>query len=191
MPEFRRAHQPGGTFFFTVVTYNRRPLFRDPTARRVLRGAFNKTRTRRPFAIDAIILLPDHLHVIWTQPEGDHDFSTRWRKIKERFSRDYQKAGGTESTVTPGQGRKSLVGFWQPRFWEHTIRDDEDFRRHVDYIHFNPVRHGLATCPHGWEWSSFRRWVRLKFYAADWCCVCDDRRTRAPNFDNLPGDAGE
>ena len=191
MPEFRRAFQPGGTFFFTVVTYQRRPLFNDAVARRALRDALEGTRSRRPFTIDAVVLMPDHLHTLWTLPEGDHDFSTRWRKVKESFTRQFRAENRGEPTVTPGQKRKSLAGFWQQRFWEHTIRDEDDFRRHVDYIHYNPVKHGLAACPHAGEWSSFARWVKADVYEPGWCCCCDDRSTRTPDFSGIPGAAGE
>lgn len=191
MTEFRRAHQPGGTFFFTVITYDRRPIFRDRTARSLLRFAISETQRRRPFEIDAIVLLPDHLHVLWTQPPGDSDFSTRWRKIKESFTRSYLASGGHAVEVTPGQARKSQAGVWQPRFWEHVIRDDVDFRRHVDYIHFNPVKHSHATCPHAWEWSSFARWVRMGVYERDWCCACDHSNVDPPDFSGIAGGAGE
>ncbi|HPF37008.1 MAG TPA: transposase [Phycisphaerae bacterium] len=191
VPNFRRSHQPGGTFFFTVVTHRRHPIFADSLAREVLRHSIDQTRRRRPFEINAIVLLPDHLHLIWTQPEGDADFSTRWRKIKESFSRNYRRQGGQPGAISQGQHRKGLTGFWQPRFWEHTIRDDVDFRRHVDYIHFNPAKHGLASCPHAWAWSSFSNWVRSGVYPLDWCCACNNRTAATPDFSGTSEATGE
>ncbi len=183
MPDYRRYFAPGGTFFFTLVTLQRRPLFRSPLARRTLREAIRETRRRRAFSMPAVVLLPDHLHCLWTLPEGDADFSTRWRKIKESFTRGYLAAGGSE-VAPPGQRRKGQRGLWQQRFWEHTIRDEDDFGRHMDYIHFNPVKHELVSCAHAWPWSSFHDWVRKGIYDADWCCGCR-RRVEAPDFSML------
>jgi putative transposase len=191
MPQYIRAFAPGCTFFFTLVTYRRRPLFRSSTARRILREAIAETRRRRPFTIDAFVLLPDHLHTLWALPDGDGDFSTRWRKIKEAFTRGYLAVGGREARVTSGQAAKAQRGVWQQRFWEHTIRDEVDFERHVDYIHFNPVKHGLVECPHAWPWSTFRQWVAKGVYDWNWCCACNLRRPRLPNFARIPGGAGE
>ncbi len=185
MPEFTRAFAPGGTFFFTVVTHQRRPLFAAQRARTLLRRAMDTVRAHRPFQLDAIVLLPDHLHCIWTLPPDDTDFSTRWRKIKETFTREYLAAGGPESRVSAGQERKGLRGVWQQRFWEHTIRDETNFERHMNYIHFNPVKHGRATCPHNWPWSSFSRWVKQGAYDADWCCQCNGRPVEPPSLHDL------
>ena len=182
---------PGGTFFFTLVTYARRPVFRAEDARRMLRESFDRVRRNRPFTIEAMVLLPEHLHCIWTLPDGDAEFSVRWRKIKESFTRSFLATGGRESLVTPGQSRKGQRGVWQQRFWEHTIRDEEDRRRHVDYIHYNPVKHEQVACPHLWPWSTFARWVREGFYAADWCCQCEGRRVKAPLFDGVDETAPE
>jgi putative transposase len=176
MPGYIRADIPGGVFFFTVVTYRRRRLFDDASARSLLRMAFQEEILARPFAVDAIVLLPDHLHCIWTLPEGeegDGDFSTRWRRIKERFTRSYLAGGGAESLVSTGKAREHRRGVWQSRFWEHAIRDEEDFRRHLEYIHYNPVKHGYVRCPHAWPWSSFSRWVKMGVYDDSWCCVCE------------------
>jgi len=137
-----------------------------------------------------VVLLPDHLHCLWTLPDGDADFSTRWRKIKESFTRAFLTAGGQETVPSAGQKRKGLRGVWQQRFGEHTIRDEEDFRRHADYIHFNPVKHELARCVHEWPHSSFRRWVRLGFYDEDWCCCCRGSY-QAPDFSAIRESAPE
>lgn len=137
------------------------------------------------------MLLPDHLHCLWTLPPGDADFSTRWRKIKETFTRDYLANERNEGHVSASKQRKGLRGVWQQRFWEHTIRDEDDFRRHLDYIHYNPVKHTHVTCPHAWAWSSFSRWVREGLYPSDWYCECDGRRQPHPDFTDLAESAKE
>jgi len=121
------------------------------------------TRERFPFTIDAIVVLPEHLHAIMTLPEGDADFSTRWSQIKRRFT-DAVTAGG-KRLARRGNGEAAL---WQRRFWEHTVRDDDDFERHVDYIHFNPVKHGLVGRVRDWPHSSFHRYVRQGVLPEDW-----------------------
>jgi len=185
MPNFIRADMPGGMFFFTLVTYERRPIFQGAEARRLLRESLHAVQRIRPFTLDAVVLLPDHLQCMMTLPENDEDFSTRLRKIKEGFTRRYLATGGTESQVTDGQARKELRGVWQQRFWEHTIRDDCDFERHMNYIHFNPVKHQLAACAHAWPWSSFKKRVRQNAYELDWCCSCDGRNLRPPSETGL------
>ncbi|MBN8964752.1 MAG: transposase, partial [Rhizobiales bacterium] len=129
-----------------------------------LRVAFRETKTRHPFSIEAIVVLPDHLHTIWSLPEGDSDFATRWRLIKASFSRALP-AGEQISESRTGKGER---GIWQRRYWEHTLRDESDFARHADYIHFNPVKHGHSTRVVDWPHSSFHRMVRLGVYPADW-----------------------
>src|SRR5258708_27668481 len=137
MPTYRRNIVAGGTYFFTVTLAERRlRLLTDHVA--LLRAAFRDTRLRHPFTIEAIAVLPDHLHTIWTMPEGDGDFAVRWAVIKASFSRMLPKG----EPVSASRLRKRERGIWQRRYWEHTIRDEGDFARHVDYIHFNPVKHG-------------------------------------------------
>jgi len=119
--------------------------------------------------MEAIVLLPDHLHMLWRMPEGDADYSTRIAATKKRFTRSYLAAGGAEAPVRPGQRRHRLRGVWQPRFWEHTIRDARDYHRHLDYIHLNPVKHGLVASPREWPHSSFHRYVEMGWYEPDWC----------------------
>ncbi|HEY5790920.1 MAG TPA: transposase [Gammaproteobacteria bacterium] len=159
--DYRRARQPGGTYFFTVVTHARQPLLIDHVDR--LRRAFRTVRARAPFDLEAIVILPDHLHAVWRLPQGDADFSSRWQRIKRLFSSGIDLASGDGS-----RQRKRERAVWQRRFWEHAIRDGEDWRRHVDYIHFNPVKHGVAPSPGQWPHSSFRRAVQQGWYAADW-----------------------
>ncbi len=148
---YRRPWIPGGSYFFTVVTYRRRAVLCDAGIRALLGAAIRGTRERRPFRMEAITLLPDHLHCVWTLPPDDADFATRWSLIKR--------------AVTAGAQRGRI---WQPRFWEHCIRDEADFRNHLDYVHYNPVRHGLVACPAAWPWSSFHRLVRAGVYPPYW-----------------------
>ena len=159
MSNYRRVRLKRGCYFFTVVTAARRPILTDNIS--ILRNAFAHVRSRHKFTIDAVVVLPDHIHCIWTLPDGDDDFSTRWRLIKSTFSR--------YMTVIPDEGkRRGERDIWQRRFWEHLIRDDEDFQRHVDYIHYNPVKHGYVECVADWPYSSFRRFVRQGVYGEDW-----------------------
>ncbi|HWL30989.1 MAG TPA: transposase [Xanthobacteraceae bacterium] len=163
MTSYRRNFVPGGSFFFTANLQDRRArLFTEHIG--ALRVAFRETKMRHPFSIEAIVVLPDHLHTIWSLPEGDSDFATRWRLIKARFSRALP-AGEQISESRIGKGER---GIWQRRYWEHTLRDENDFARHADYIHFNPVKHGLSTRVVDWPHSSFHRMVRLGVYPADW-----------------------
>ncbi len=117
----------------------------------------------------AVVLLPNHLHMIWEMPEGDTDYSRRIAILKKRFTRVYLQQSGSEAVVSHGQQRHRRRGVWQPRFWEHTIRDAKDFRLHLDYIHGNPVKHGLVLRPVDWPWSSFHRYVSEGLYEPDWC----------------------
>ncbi len=163
---YRRSFMPGGSFFFTVVTEQRRPILATAEAVRVLREAVRKVRSQRPFTLDAMVVLPDHLHCIWTMPPDDADFATRWRLIKTRFTKDCDP--GLRGVANASQTRRREQAVWQHRYWEHQLRDEESFARHVDYIHFNPVKHGLASSPLEWPYSSFRRFVDAGVYAADW-----------------------
>jgi putative transposase len=162
MVRYRRNFVQGGTFFFTVTLIDRRStLLVDQVAR--LRAAFRAARQERPFDIDAIVILPDHLHAIWTLPADDADFSGRWRRIKGHFSTALIGAG-----ASPRRHANGDLALWQRRFWEHTIRNDRDFARHVDYIHFNPVKHRLVARVRDWPHSSFHRYVREGVLPADW-----------------------
>ncbi len=162
MVRYRRNFISGGTFFFTVTLADRcSSVLVDHVAS--LRGAFRQTRRERPFAIDAIVVLPDHLHTIMTLPGDDSDFSGRWRRIKALFTRDVAQRGLPITRNSRGE-----FDLWQRRFWEHTVRDEDDFARHVDYIHFNPVKHGLTKRVNDWPYSSFHRYVRQGVLPADW-----------------------
>ncbi len=168
MPNYIRLRSEGGTFFFSVVTHERGAFLTDPSARKCLRQAWKDMRARYPFELVALCLLPDHLHTIWTLPEGDTDSSERWRFLKARFTSRFLVENGREGRRSNSQQKKGERGFWQRRYWEHTIRDDEDLRRHFDYIHFNPVKHGLVEWPERWPWSTFHRYARMGWYDAGW-----------------------
>ena len=163
MTSFRRNRLPGASFFFTVNLADRRQrLLVDHID--LLRTAVREVRARHPFTIDAMVVLPDHIHAIWTLPEGDADYGMRWRQIKSLFSRGLPPV----EYLSRSRALKGERGIWQRRYWEHTLRDDDDFARHVDYIHYNPVKHGHAPAVDAWPYSSFARMVREGAYAHDW-----------------------
>ena len=163
---YRRAFVAGGSFFFTLVTEKRRPLFASAEAVDVLRCAFRSVHSTRPFALNAIVVLPDHLHCIWTLPPGDADFATRWRLIKTWFTKHCDPA--LRPIPNGMQTRRQEQALWQHRYWEHMLRDEADFERHVEYIHYNPVKHGYVVSPLEWPHSSFRRYVETGVYEAGW-----------------------
>ena len=163
MTNYRRNFARGGTYFFTVNLEDRRlNLLTEHIDQ--LRRAFEYVRTRHPVTIDAIVVLPEHLHTIWTLPEGDGDYAMRWRLIKSTFSRALPNG----EAVSQSRTERGERGIWQRRYWEHTIRDEGDFARHVDYIHYNPVKHGHVTRVTDWSHSSFHRMVRQGIYPDDW-----------------------
>ncbi|MBW4580141.1 MAG: transposase [Tildeniella nuda ZEHNDER 1965/U140] len=163
---YRRAKTPGATYFFTLVTHQRHPIFQHPDAVELLRQAFRSVKHTHPFTIEAIVILPDHLHCLWTLPPEDADFSNRWRLIKSRFTRCCPAQFRQQrSTARQHKGEQAV---WQRRFWEHQIADEADFAQHCDYIHYNPVHHGLVKAPKEWAYSSFHRAVRWGMYTEDW-----------------------
>ena len=191
MSTYVRAYVPGGTFFFTVVTNFRRPILVDSRARAALRHALQKTRLPYPFEILAIVLLPDHLHCIWSLPDGDSDFSNRWRLVKSRFTGSFLHAGGAETNPSRSRRKHAERGIWHRRFWERTVRDEHEFERMCHYIHYNPVKHGLVRCPHDWPYSSFHRFVGDGRYEIDWGCTCNKRTFNAASMDGMSDVVGE
>lgn len=167
MTRYRRD-AAGSTYFFTLVTYRRRPILCADAVRAALKHAIRDVRGRRPFAIDAFVLLPDHLHCIWTLPDGDSDYSTRWSQIKALVSLACREQHDESPLVSASARKRREVGVWQRRFWEHRIRDEVDFERHADYVHYNPVRHGHAAHACEWPYSTFRRYVEGGIYPRDW-----------------------
>lgn len=168
MTQYRRLYVPGGTYFFTIVTHDRLPILTSDSARSFLRCAWKEEKQRRPFETVAICLLPDHFYFIISLPENDDNFSVRIKNIKSKFTRLYLKHGGVEAPITRSKIKKKERGVWQRRFWEHCIRNDEDFTNHLDYIHYNPVKHGLVTKPDLWPYSSFHRYVEMGWYDEEW-----------------------
>jgi len=185
MPDYRRLFRPGGTYFFTVVTYRRARFLCDDLARSFLRGAMEQCRKEHPFRTDALVLLPDHLHALWTLPDGDCDFSGRWGRIKKAFTQAWTASGGWEGTISDSQTSNRRRGVWQRRFWEHLIRDEHDYERHLDYIHYNPIKHSYVRCAHAWEWSSFHKLARENIYEPSWCCSCGGRAVKEPDFTDM------
>lgn len=165
MTEYRRAHVPGASWFFTVnlAQRKRNSLLVDRIG--LLRAAFGAVRERHPFRMNAVVILPDHLHCIMTLPEGDADFSTRWNLIKGNFFRAIEKG----ERISPSRAKRGERWIWQRRFWEHLIRDQDDFNRHADYIHWNPVKHGWVRRVADWPHSSFHGCVRRGIYPLNWC----------------------
>ncbi|MCB1803148.1 MAG: transposase [Gammaproteobacteria bacterium] len=158
MPNYRRDRD-GRSYFFTVVSYRRRPLLCDARVRHFLRNKLIELRQRRPFDIDAWVLLPNHLHCIWTLPESDTDYSSRWAWLKKEAT----KAARHSGLIT-----RTEVSLWQARFWEHRIRDEADLLAHCSYIHWNPVRHRLVPRVRDRPWSTFHRFVANGLLRSDW-----------------------
>lgn len=170
MSNYRRLYIPGGTYFFTVVAYRRQAVFADEQRVNLLRQAFREVKNKRPFDLLAAVVLPDHLHCIWRLPLDDTDFSTRWQMVKTAFSRRIPAPVKTDGAKT----------IWQPRFYDHCLRDENDFHRHLDYLHYNPVKHGLVSSPVEWPHSSFKRFAAMGWYAGDWSAIGVDLDDIAP-----------
>jgi putative transposase len=176
MTNYRRNRIAGGSYFFTVNLADRASsLLVDHID--LLRNAIRYTRERHPFIVDAMVILPDHLHAVWTLPYDNADYALRWRLIKTMFSRGVPR----DENRTQSRMHKGERGIWQRRYWEHTIRDDLDFSHHVDYVHINPVKHGYVTRVQDWPHSSFHRYVKEGVLPSDW----------AGGLDVEMGDVGE
>jgi putative transposase len=169
MSNYRRQNIEGALYFFTVVTYKRRSFLTDDSARKTLKEVFKQVRADRPFDIPALCLLPNHLHCIWQMPSGDCDYSTRWSIIKRTFAKGYIAAGGKELAQSVSRQKKRELGIWQRRFWEHRIRDQEDYWNHVHYIHYNSVKHGYVERIKDWPYSTYHRFCKQGVYDTfDW-----------------------
>jgi putative transposase len=171
---YRRSTDAGGTYFFTVNLADRASRLLTEHIQ-TLRTSVQKVRDRHPFHIVAMVVLPDHLHTIWTLPSGDCDYPLRWSLIKGGFCRALPKT----ETINASRSTKRERGIWQRRYWEHRIRDDADLSRHVDYIHFNPVKHGLVAAPMDWPYSSFHRYVKQGILPPNWSIEVDQGFIRA------------
>ena len=168
MSRYRRADVAGGSYFFTVVTERRQRILTDEAVRGALREGIERVRLQWPFVIDGWVLLPDHLHAIWTLPAGDADFPLRWRLIKSHVTRRCGSLYERKGWLTARRIEKKQGTLWQHRYWEQCLRDEQDFRRHMDYLHWNPVKHGLVKSVLDWPWSSFHRYVSQGVYQKDW-----------------------
>lgn len=162
MVNYRRVRNPGGIYFFTVTLQDRQSCILTENIT-PLSESFKYVKQRKPFNIDATVVLPEHIHCIWTLPRDDSDYSIRWRLIKTVFTQSLLKNGSKFHLTS-----KNEYQIWQRRYWEHTIQNDDDFRHHVEYIHFNPVKHDLVKCVADWRYSSFHQYVRKGFYPNDW-----------------------
>ncbi|KAF1716843.1 transposase [Pseudoxanthomonas yeongjuensis] len=169
MRTYVRARVTGGTYFFTVNLAERHGNTLLVDRIDVLKRALQQTRQDHPFAMPGFVVLPEHLHCLWRMPTGDDDFPMRWRLIKSRFSRSLS-AGERR---THSRANKNERGIWQRRYWEHLVRDDADFQRCLDYIHYNPVKHGRAVHAMDWPHSSFLHWVERGVYPPDWATPVD------------------
>ncbi len=169
MPNYRRPGIKGGTYFFTQVIYDRNAAWLcNDISRTALREAIIKVRKKYPFSIDAFVLLHDHFHCTLTLPQKDGDYATRWQLIKTFVTKqcaDRLALNKESGTSRKKRGERNL---WQRRYWEHLIRDEKDFSGHCDYIHYNPVKHGLCMAPNNWEFSNFHRFVKLGIYNESW-----------------------
>lgn len=168
MPNYHRIFIPGGTFFFTVNTYHHQPIFTNPDVFSLFRKSVTAVMEKHPFCEEAYCILPNHIHTLWTLPEHDSDYSLRWRAIKGNFSRWYQELYGAVIVQNKSHRNRKEAAIWQRRYWEHLIRDDRDYNNHMDYIHFNPVKHGLVRLPQEWIWSSLVIHVKNGYYPPDW-----------------------
>ena len=168
MPNYRRYYVPGGTYFFTCVTFERRPLLTTSLARECLRKAIGTVQNTYPFEIVAIVLLPDHWHTVWSLPAGDERYPLRWRRIKEEFTKAWLDRGGTELRQSVSRQRHRQRGVWHKRYWEHLIESEDELKRCCDYVHWNPRKHNLVASVQEWRWSSFRRFVGAGEYEIGW-----------------------
>jgi putative transposase len=169
MPNYRRAFVPGGCWFFTANLLDRQSsLLTDGIAE--LREATRRTQARYPFHIDAMVVLPDHIHAVWTLPSEDADFSMRWRLIKSHFAKSIPK----HERLSPVRRLRGERGIWQRRFWKHLIRDERDYARHVEYCYINPMKHGLVGRVRDWPFSSFHRDVKAGLFPEDWAGAVDE-----------------
>lgn len=185
MPQYRRAYTPGGTIFLTLVTYNRTPIFANSQNIVYLRSALAAMRAEMPFEITAAVVLPDHLHFLWTLPAGDRDYSKRIGRLKVRFTQALRGKQALPQNMSLSRRKHRESDVWQRRFWEHTITDEADLAKHFDYLHYNPVKHGLVKCPHQWQYSSFHQCVERGVYGRDWGCQCDGKQPDLLTFEDV------
>lgn len=168
MSNYRRANKKGGTYFFTVVTHRRQKFLCNDAVRIALRAGIRDVQQKYPFTIDGWVLLPNHLHCIWTLPEDDADFGMRWAMIKRFVTKQCGSGLYCDDWMSESKRKRNESTLWQRRFWEHQIRDDADYETHMDYLHYNPVKHGLVKQVKDWPHSKFHRYVRDGAYDESW-----------------------
>ena len=164
--KYRRFYQPGGTYFFTLVTFNPMEIFLEDSACDLFTQAISYVRNNHPFQAKAYCICLDHIHMVWSLSEDDYDYPTRWRLVKSCFCRNYRKENRISGPVSRKVGENRAI--WQRRYWEHWIRDKDDLVKHIEYIHYNPVKHGLVDAPEKWKYSSFQDYVDQGLYQRDW-----------------------
>lgn len=174
MSHYRRANTTGASYFFTVLSYRRQRFLCDASVREALRAGIQAAQAKHPFTIDAWVLLPDHIHTVWTLPEGDANFAVRWQTIKRTVTHQCKGLLHRPEYMTPSKTKHGESTIWQRRYWEHQIRSDKDFENHVDYIHHNPVKHGLVERVADWPYSTFHKHVQRGVYPANWGSTFQD-----------------
>ncbi|MEM9265187.1 MAG: transposase [Cyanobacteria bacterium P01_F01_bin.13] len=172
MPNYRRLYIPGSTVFLTWVTHQRAPILVQPHSLNILRKAVSKAKKEAPFEIIAAAILPDHVHFVWQLPEQDSNYSKRVSRIKVLFTRGLRSKKTRSVNVSQSRRKHRESDVWQRRFWERTIRDEKHLVNCLDYVHYNPVKHGLVSCPHLCSYSSFQKWVDAGRYSHNWGCQC-------------------
>ena len=188
MSQYRRLYVEGATVFLTLVTYQRFPIFAKSANVVVLRKAIAKVHQEKPFTIWAAVVLPDHIHFLWQLPADDANYSQRVSRLKVLVTRSLRGQESLPKKISTSRQKHRESNVWQRRFWEHTIKDEEDLHHHLDYIHYNPVKHQLVSCPHQWEYSSFQRWVERGQYSIDWACCCQGKQSQIPQFSSTFGE---
>ncbi len=169
MPNYRRNKIPGATYFFTVVTYNRKPIFTNQESKHLFWKTYLQVQKRYPFTSQVLCLLPDHFHCIWSLPEKDANYSLRIRELKRIFTFQYQRFFPIKLGKQSNSRKNKKEGVvWQRRFWEHTIQNIDEYNWYMDYIHWNPVKHGYADSPFDWDVTSFHRYVKSGIYSQNW-----------------------
>lgn len=170
-------------YFFTVNTYRRQQVLTEAPFYQALKRSLRAVRAKHPFTIEAFVLLPDHLHCLWTLPENDADYAVRWNIIKRGVSQQTRRL--IAPALTASRRQRGELGLWQRRFWEHQIRDERDFEKHVDYIHWNPVKHGYVKQVKDWPYSSFHRFVERGIYPWGWASPAENKPLEDGGFGEM------
>ena len=168
MPQYIRSYTKGATYFFTLVAYERRPIFCKNDFLEAFRASIKTVQQQYPFEIVAWVQLPDHLHCIWQMTDDDTNYSQCWSRIKRLTTKACPQYHLSMQDLNSSKVKRNEKGIWQRRFNEHQINNEEDFINHMDYLHYNPVKHGLVESVADWQYSSFHRYVKNGIYAVDW-----------------------